>query len=268
MAQEPVDRVGAEACRVDDPAGSHVALGGVQGRRVVAHVDAGHGVFEQDRRPALPGVRGQGEVGGPCADDGLVGNRQASEHAFAQIGQDLVHLVRVHDVAVLVPVGLGLFLQARQGVELFLVPGHQHGTGVLDGDAGGLGVVAQQVVAASHEPGLQGARFRVEACVQDGGVCLAGSVSDVVAGFEQRHGDVVAGQFACDGRADNASSDHHDVEDLGVRTVGVGVMSGLPWWHTPRRPVPMWCGTPGPGLRTSGVRRRSPAASRRRPLRG
>ena len=176
-----------------------------------SHVDAFDAVAPQQGGASVHGVGGQCQVDRPRADDRLVGDGQPAQGAGAEVRNLPIDLCRVDDLAVPIAVGDGLVAQAGQGVELLVVPGDQDGAGVLDRDAGVAGVFGQQPIAAADHRGFQRAGFGVEPGVQDRGVGLAGAVADIISGVEQRHRQLVAGQFAGDGRADDTGADHDDV---------------------------------------------------------
>ena len=73
------------------------------------------------------------------------------------------------------------------------------------------GVLAQQLVAARHEPRLERARLRVEAGVEQRGVRLAGAGAHVRAGLEQRHAQVEPAQLTRDRAADHARADDRHI---------------------------------------------------------
>ena len=199
VAELGVDGVGAQAGGVDhEPRAHGGAVSGVQRGVLLGDLDAVDGVVQQQVGAAPAGVGGQCEVRGPGADDRLVGDGERAERTRPEGGQLAVHLGGVDDQRVVIAVLAGLVLQGGQRVELFLVPRDEQRAGAFDRDPGLSGVGAQQVIAATHEPALQGAGRGVEAGVQDGGVGLAGAVADVDAGLEQRDRQLVAGQLSRD----------------------------------------------------------------------
>ena len=146
------------------------------------------------------------------------GTRQPGQCARPEFGYPAIHLVAGDDLARAVAVALGLVLQRGQRVALLLGPGDQQGARALDGDAGPFGVGTEQLVTAGDEPGLERPGLGVEAGVQQGGVGLAGAITDVVAALDQRDGQAGPPEGAGDGAADDAGADHDDVANL-VRAV-------------------------------------------------
>ena len=211
VAEHGVDEVGAQAGGVDYPACRDWPPAGVHRGGITTGVDAVDTVAGQQGDAAVDGVGGQREVDRPGADDRLVGHGHTAERPWPEVRQLRVDGLGVDEFAAVIAVGFGLVFQRRQGVELFLVPGDQDGAGVLDRDAGVGGVFGEQVIAAADHGRFQRAGLGVETGVQDGGVGLAGAVADVVAGFEQRDRQLVAGQFSSDGGADDAGADDDDV---------------------------------------------------------
>ena len=163
---------------------------------------------------ALHGLRREGEVGGPGADDRLTRHGEAGQGTWSEFGHPAIHLVGRDDFARVVPVALGLVPQGGQRVTLLVGPCDEQRAGALHGDADLLGVLTEKVVAARDQSGFQGSGSGVEAGVQQGGVGLAGAVTDVVAPLDQRHGQSRARQCAGDGASDDSRADDRDVADL------------------------------------------------------
>jgi hypothetical protein len=130
------------------------------------------------------------------------------------VGHRGVYLIRVHDAAGVVPVGLCLRLQSGKGLQLFVGPGDEQSSRALDGDAGLCGVGPEKPVAPGHQPGLKRSWLGVETGVEDGGVGLAGSVADIGLGLEERYGQVGACEVSRDGGSDDAGPDDRHVESL------------------------------------------------------
>ena len=122
---------------------------------------------------------------------------------------------------------------------LLLVPGHEQGARVLDGDPHASGVLRQQLEAARNEPGLDGARLGIEAGVEQRGVGLARTGPDVGARLEQCYPQVELRQLPRYRAADHAGTDDRDVgvERLlhGRQYRGrLGYLSVLAWAWPPR----------------------------------
>src|SRR5699024_9927399 len=96
--------------------------------------------------------------------------------------------------------------------ELFVAPGHQNGAGSFHGDAGAVGVIAQQVVSTAYESGLQSAGFGVEPGVENGSVGLARALAHVVGRVDERDTQLVLAQGAGDRSTHDTGSDNGDVK--------------------------------------------------------
>jgi hypothetical protein len=55
------------------------------------------------------------------------------------------------------------------------------------------GIFGQQLVSTAHHGRFEGSRFGVEAGVQDGGIGLTRTVTDVGSRLEQRYGQLMTG---------------------------------------------------------------------------
>ena len=148
----PVQPVALEPCRVHDEARPpRPPVGGDELGDLPADVDRRDVERGLDGRAVGERVVGERQRRGPRIDDVLVGHDHAAGDARPEVGLQLAHLAGVDHPRVRVAVRRGLALQRREGRRLFVVPRDEHGAGVLDRDAGGGGVGAQQVPSAGDE---------------------------------------------------------------------------------------------------------------------
>src|SRR5690606_17732030 len=103
----------------------------------------------------------------PRADDRLVRYRKAAEHARPEAGNCLVDLLGGQELASMVAVVERLPLQRGQARMLLVGPCAEDRPRPFQWYPRLPRVIAKQLVAAADEPGLQGARRRIEAGVQD-----------------------------------------------------------------------------------------------------
>lgn len=274
VPEEAVDLIGVQSGGVDQRPGAERAAGGGQGMDTGAGLITGLGAGLDGRDAAVQvqvdagqdRLGGEGERGGPRTDDGLVGNLQRTERARPQVRFDLGEPARVQQPGGVVAVALGLGQQARERVELFLVPGDEEGADAFDGDARLGRVHGESALPLADQPGLQRTGHGVETGVQDRGVGLGRAVADVVRGLDECGTDAVAGQFTGDGGAHHSGADDRDVVvlALGKRLPGPGDGPG----HRPVREAvttaPEGCRQP-PGIRRAARRPRRGRSSARTP---
>ena len=213
VAQHAVELVGAQAGGVDEEARGPGAPSG-RGHPQAASLQPLHG---PDRRAAkqraarLQRLGGEGQRSGERTDDPLVGHLERPHRAGAEMGLAPVELLRSQLTDRLVAVGPRALDDPGELGKLLVVPGHQQGAGALERYAHALRVLAEQLIAARHQTGLERARLGVEARVEQRGVGLAGAGAHVGPRLEQRDTEVEAGELARDRAAHHAGPRDQDV---------------------------------------------------------
>ena len=136
------------------------------------------------RRPVGVRLVGERQRRRPRIDDVLVGHEHPAGHARARGAARIRTPSPVDHLGVLVAVGGRLGGEAWQRRRLLVVPCHEQRAGLLRPRCPVGSVLAQQRVAAGHQPRLERARRGVESRVQDGGVGLARAGADVGPGLD------------------------------------------------------------------------------------
>ena len=157
-------------------------------RAVAAILDRSRHRFERSVDTAVDRVGGQRQVGGPGADDRLVGHGQAAEGALARGAGTCRYTSSAstisHAVVAVVARPWSAAPAARRVPRRSRRPAGRRCA--RPGCRSASAYSDSRSVAARDQPGFEGAGLGVEPGVQDRGVGLAGAVTDVVAGLEQR----------------------------------------------------------------------------------
>ncbi|CAM5568473.1 hypothetical protein SGLAM104S_09796 [Streptomyces glaucescens] len=135
VTELPVEGVGVQSGRVDEPVGAQGAPGGGQLVDAVPPGGLLDAALEVQVDAVADGLGGVGEGGGPGADDGLAGDVQGAERARSEVRFARVQFGRAEQAGVVAVVAYGLPGEPGQGGELFLVPGDEEGADPFDGDA-------------------------------------------------------------------------------------------------------------------------------------
>ena len=229
--------------------------------------DVGDLCTEPELHAGADRLGGEGDARAPRADDRLVRDGDGPRRPLRQVRLPSGELGEVHPDGRFVAVGPGLGDDVVETRRLLRVPGHQHGSGLLDRDPRRPRVRGQQFVTAADEGGLKASGLRVEAGVHNGGIGLRGAGADIVGALEQHGAQSIAGQLASDGGADDSGPDDGDVVAPNVGHGGHGDAGE----SGPRRDEPRRARSPPtvrrPRQRSSpahSVRRAGPSGRRHR----
>ena len=203
VAETSVEGVGVQSGRVDEVPGAQGAPAGGEDMAAALPTRLLHAGVEVQVHSVPDRLGGVPQCRRPGADDALAGHVQSAERAGAEVRFACEELGRLDEAGIGVFVAYGLLRQVRERRELFLVPGDEQRADRFDGDARLRSVRGESAGALADEACFEGARYRVEAGVQDRGVGLGGALADVVLGLDDRDAQArVAGQFAGDLAAD------------------------------------------------------------------
>ena len=205
QAQQVGDLLCAQTCGVDHPAGAHIAVLGVQVVQLVLAGDGRDLVVKEEVHAVGVCVLGQSHgVQERVHDAAVLGPHGKLAHHG---GHQLMQLFLVDHLEAGAAVDRALFHGALQLFHVLGGVAHQDLAAALEREVQLLGQLIHDLVALHAAFCLQAAGGVRKAAMHHGGVAAAGLIADIQIFLQHCNAQLVAGQLARDGAADDARTD-------------------------------------------------------------